>query len=174
MQCPRCRLENPETAIRCDCGWDFQSNTIQPSYFQSFADIDPASGRELASLSDRFLGQLIDSLIVLGLIIVVVIFSTALPESAGAAAFVVALIVGILYLLLSDGLKGGQSYGKKVMKTAVIHADSGQPCTFGRSFVRNITLQVLGILDWLFIFGSKRQRLGDMLVNTIVVKLRKY
>lgn len=32
MDCPRCGLINPETAQRCDCGYDFQSRTVQKSF----------------------------------------------------------------------------------------------------------------------------------------------
>jgi hypothetical protein len=33
MECPRCRLINPDTALRCDCGYDFESKTVEKSYF---------------------------------------------------------------------------------------------------------------------------------------------
>ncbi|MEP7337421.1 MAG: RDD family protein [Acidobacteriota bacterium] len=170
MQCPKCKLENPDTAARCDCGWDFATSTIQTSYL-SYADTDRFGNYNLASLSDRFLGQLLDSLIVIVAFILAVIGSSFLSESFSVALFCIALLFAVLYILLADGLAGGQSYGKQVTKTAVIDANTGEPCTFGKSFVRNLLLSILGIIDWIFIFGSKRQRLGDMLANTIVIKL---
>jgi hypothetical protein len=30
--CPQCKLVNPPTAARCDCGYDFATNTMQESY----------------------------------------------------------------------------------------------------------------------------------------------
>ena len=32
MDCPNCKLVNPPTATRCDCGYDFETRTIQASY----------------------------------------------------------------------------------------------------------------------------------------------
>ncbi len=32
MNCPRCQLINPDTAQRCDCGYDFETKTIKESY----------------------------------------------------------------------------------------------------------------------------------------------
>jgi hypothetical protein len=34
MKRPRCGLLNTETAQRCDCGYDFESQTIQKAYFK--------------------------------------------------------------------------------------------------------------------------------------------
>jgi hypothetical protein len=32
MECPNCRLLNPATAQRCDCGFDFASRTVGRSF----------------------------------------------------------------------------------------------------------------------------------------------
>lgn len=35
MKCPNCGLINPETALRCDCGYDFPSGTVLQSYSET-------------------------------------------------------------------------------------------------------------------------------------------
>jgi len=32
MKCPQCGLINPEGAMRCDCGWDFETGALKRSY----------------------------------------------------------------------------------------------------------------------------------------------
>ena len=85
------------------------------------------------------------------------------------------MIVGVgwsvFYYFFADGFSGGQSYGKRWLGTRVVNAEDGVPCTFGKSFVRNLFLFLLGPIDWVFIFGSRHQRLGDMVAGTIVVSV---
>jgi uncharacterized RDD family membrane protein YckC len=77
----------------------------------------------------------------------------------------------LFYLWFADGFSNGQSYGKRVFNTAVVDYDDGTPCTCGQSLVRNILLSVLGPIDWVFIFGEQRRRLGDRAAGTKVVEL---
>jgi uncharacterized RDD family membrane protein YckC len=167
MNCPRCNIINPDSATRCACGWYFSAGTVMASYPGSKAMLHG----DLATLGERFAGQFIDSIFAI-LAMVVGAIPIAFSETIGSITMVGGLVLGYLYLLFADGFSGGQSYGKRAMKIAVVDVSSGQPCTFMKSFIRNILLSLLGIIDWVFIFGAKRQRLGDMAANTIVIKER--
>jgi len=124
--------------------------------------------QNLGSLSNRLLGQILDSFVAIGAFILAGILYAVSP-TIGGAALIAAIVYAIFYILFADGFEGGQSYGKRVAHTAVIAATTGKPCTFSQSFLRNLLLGLLGIIDWVFIFGKKRQRLGDKAANTIVV-----
>ena len=123
---------------------------------------------ELASLWERWFGQFLDGIIYCIIIVVGVILVafTGLAEIGVG----IGIILALLYCLFQDGLRNGQSYGKRIVKTKVIDSRNGLPCTFGQSFIRNLLLAILGFIDWIFIFGEKRQRLGDKAANTLVVK----
>jgi hypothetical protein len=69
----------------------------------------------------------------------------------------------------ADALDDGQSIGKRWLGIRVVDDITNAPCTFGQSFIRNLLLAVLGPIDWIFIFGERRQRLGDKAAGTIVV-----
>ena len=127
----------------------------------------------LASRTHRFVAQILDGFtaflpfMLLGLVIVFV----ADPDSALAVILVLAgILFAISYHLFCDALPGGQSVGKEVMGIAVVDERTGRPCSVGQSFVRNLLLAVLGLLDWVFIFGGQRRRLGDIVAGTLVVQ----
>lgn len=121
----------------------------------------------LASIGDRFTGQFVDGLIAIafGAAVYYVAKSLGLPVAPAVVAW-------LAYLLLCDGLPGGQSIGKRLTHSSVVHVYSGLPCTYWRSIVRNLSLLVLGVLDALFILGAQRRRLGDHLAGTKVVRTR--
>ena len=74
-----------------------------------------------------------------------------------------------------DGILKGQGWSKRTFKIKVIHSRTGEPCTFWQSFFRKllIYLPLIGMIDVLMALGRKKQRLGDKLVETVVVKQKK-
>jgi uncharacterized RDD family membrane protein YckC len=79
-----------------------------------------------------------------------------------------------LYYILLEGLRGA-TLGKKLVKIKVVRED-GSACGLGPAFVRNI-LRIIDELPFLYIIGmilisrsNKKQRLGDRLAKTVVVK----
>jgi uncharacterized RDD family membrane protein YckC len=122
----------------------------------------------LASPGVRLGAQLIDTVL-----IVLIVFLSALVGMAAPSLGLLGVVVALAYLLLADGLPQGQSVGKRVLDIAVIDRRTLKPCTYGQSFLRNFLLALLGIIDWIFIFGRTHQRLGDRAANTIVVRLKR-
>jgi uncharacterized RDD family membrane protein YckC len=124
----------------------------------------------LATRLSRLVGQWLDSLVSFA-----IVCASALPLLVswrfGAVSLWIGIAAAVLYILLSDGFRDGQSYGKRLLRIAVVDTHTGLPCTFGQSFIRNLLLLVLGFIDWIFIFGEQRQRLGDKAAGTKVIAL---
>ena len=72
-------------------------------------------------------------------------------------------------MFLMDGFKNGQGLGKKLLSLQVLRLKDGKPCTFKDSFIRRLT-GVFQPLDFLWTLGKNRQRMGDKLAETVVVK----
>ncbi len=70
---------------------------------------------------------------------------------------------------LMDGFKNGQGPGKKLLSLQVLRLKDGKPCSFKNSFIRRLT-GVFQPLDFLWTLGKNRQRMGDKLAETVVVK----
>jgi uncharacterized RDD family membrane protein YckC len=95
---------------------------------------------------------------------------------------------GLAYLLLGDGLLDGRSIGKKLIKIRAVSRNTGGPCTFKDSILRNSTLgagYALSVVPWvgwvfmiaavavefIMILGSKDgMRLGDEIAGTVVLE----
>ncbi|MBS7807875.1 RDD family protein [Variovorax sp. PCZ-1] len=118
-----------------------------------------------AKIGQRFTAQFIDGLIAftLGAMTYLLLKQLGLPlEYAFASWFA--------YLMLCDGLPGGQSIGKRFCKISVVHFQSEEPCSYLQSFGRNITM-FLGVFDAMFIAGKSKRRLGDYLGRTKVLQM---
>jgi uncharacterized RDD family membrane protein YckC len=138
-------------------------------------------GYQVAGLGTRAIAQLLDLLIVLGILV-------ALSLAAGAAAAFIndailadlILIIGAFitvfgYFWVSEAMWSGQTLGKKAFRLRAV-GDRGEPLTFLQAGIRNI-VRIVDFLPYgygvgvvvLFING-KGKRLGDLAAGTIVVK----
>ena len=78
--------------------------------------------------------------------------------------------IGTALLLFIDGFSNGQGPGKKLLSLQVLRLKDGKPCTMKDSFIRRLT-SIFQPLDSFWTFGKQRQRMGDKLAETVVVKL---
>ncbi|MCE2393720.1 RDD family protein [Candidatus Poribacteria bacterium] len=107
-------------------------------------------------------------------IILVLIIAEIIDLSSDnfAASWVIVSLCLYGWFFGGDGSHNGQGWAKKLCSIKVIDSHNGNPCTFGQSFVRRLWLYLplLNIIDILCILGVKRQRIGDKLARTLVVK----
>ncbi len=132
-----------------------------------------ATAPPIASLGDRFVGELLDTAVMM-IILILWALPFAVAGTPPPAGTPVGVMFALVYILFSDALPGGQSLGKRINNTAVVDASTGEPCTLGQSFVRNVVHVLLGVFDWVFIFGRRRQRLGDRAARTVVIKVQRH
>ncbi len=92
---------------------------------------------------ERFIAKFIDFLIMAGL--------ASVPSVIGPLA-------GMTYILISDGLMGGQSIGKKIIGYRAVSADDRDaPCDFRMSIIRNSPFALLAgwyyLIKWIPYLG---------------------
>jgi uncharacterized RDD family membrane protein YckC len=99
-------------------------------------------------------------------------------STLGVAAFLIADVIAIAYLVWNYGYKQGttgSSIGKGIMKFKVISEKTGQPIGFGMSVVRQIAHfvdQIICYIGYLFpLWDAKRQTLADKIMTTVCVPL---
>ncbi len=119
---------------------------------------------------------------------VIFVLSAILPYPLG-------VLLGFAYTLTADGIKEGQSLGKRLFKLKVVHSEDPSPCSLKESAIRNAPLGVatfFGIIPfwgWLLLVligiplvaleiylmlkSPLGARLGDMMADTKVIELSK-
>jgi uncharacterized RDD family membrane protein YckC len=123
-----------------------------------------------APIPSRVAAYLIDAVGSLSLLMLVYFAVFVLTQKAGSEIAAWITLLGWWgYMLFKDGFNG-QSLGKRILGIQVVAKKSGQPAAFSASFIRNLVLHLLGVIDWVFIFGEERQRLGDRGADTYVVR----
>lgn len=184
--CSKCGKEVPADAKFCaNCG-----ATLQGAAGISSTGYNPP--RPLADLGSRIGAGIVDY-IIMGMITVILALLLFFPFwvirapgmtsvspgrfGFGIIAFGIIGIMALLWLVYFTYFEGtsGQTIGKKLTNIKVVKED-GSKCDFGAALVRNI-LRIVDHLPFLYVLGiiliaatEKRQRLGDMLAKTIVIK----
>ncbi len=101
------------------------------------------------------------------------------------------VVLGVLYMSISDSIQKGQSAGKKFIGFAVVSLEDGQPCSKRQSMIRNLPLTIpiaflivpiwgwilafviiipMALLELYFIFNlDTGHRLGDVMADTTVI-----
>lgn len=99
-------------------------------------------------------------------------------STLGVAAFLISVLVGLIYLIWNYGYRQGttgSSIGKSIMKFKVVSEKTGQPIGFGMSIVRQIAHVVDAIIcyiGYLFpLWDAKRQTLADKIMTTICLPI---
>lgn len=145
-----------------------------------------------ASVGNRFLALLLDSLIFTALLIpgaiaLVGAFIAAYGNDEELAIGlcilgVILIFVPLGFQLFKDGFGQGQSPGKKALKLMVIDLDTNTPCTKQKSFLRNVILLLAGLvpiigsfIEPIMVLATKDgRRLGDRAANTMVIEKSQY
>jgi uncharacterized RDD family membrane protein YckC len=135
---------------------------------------------QVAGLGTRALAQVLDLLIVGGILIAVFFVAlAAVAADANTAATLVATIGSFVvifgYFWLSESLWSGQTIGKKAFRLRAV-GDRGEPLTFAQAGIRNV-VRIVDFLPYAYGVGlvvlfanGKGKRLGDLAAGTIVVK----
>jgi uncharacterized RDD family membrane protein YckC len=114
----------------------------------------------------RLIASIIDLALMIG------IYAALSPNNA-----VLAATVSPIYLVVRDGLYGGQSFGKMCVGLVAIHLRTGRPAQLMDSLRRNLIFGVPGLNAAALAFESRRIqvddqgiRLGDRFAGTQVIQ----
>jgi len=134
---------------------------------------------QVAGLGTRAIAQVLDILIIGGILTAVYFVALAIAVVGSATATLVAVIGSFVvifgYFWVSESLWSGQTVGKKAFRLRAV-GDRGEPLTFAQAGIRNI-VRIVDFLPYAYGVGlivlfvnGKGKRLGDLAAGTIVVK----
>jgi uncharacterized RDD family membrane protein YckC len=136
---------------------------------------------QVAGLGTRAIAQILDLLIVAGILIATYLVAAGLGVATGSTQVVLlffvlgAFVVIFGYFWISEAIWSGQTVGKKVFRLRAV-GDQGEPLTFAQAGIRNI-VRIVDFLPYAYGIGlivlfanGRGKRLGDLAAGTIVVK----
>ena len=142
-----------------------------------------------ASLGNRFLAYLLDSLIIVGLAMpamLLFIIGMAQIDNDYVGIFLLAISIllfsiPLIYSFVKDGLGTGQSWGKKAVGLMVVSLPNNTPCSMSTSSLRGLIGVLIGLipLGWIIepimvLATEDGRRLADKTANTQVIEVYKY
>lgn len=138
---------------------------------------------EVAGVGSRTLASLLDHFILLLWIIALNKVTGAIGLVAGHLAALLMVVLGFIsvwgYFAMFEGLRGGQTPGKRINGVRVV-MDTGHPVSFQAAVLRNL-LRVADFLPGFYFLGGvmvtfhpRARRLGDLVAGTIVVRDRPH
>lgn len=181
MTCPRCRLESPPEALRCDCGYDFASGVVKESYLLKH-ERDRAAASALSRKWAGFLPRLgalvLDFLVLFSLFMMVAIANGFIGDPLGAVERMRpalesgwGLAFGTLYFAAFEASPWRGTPGKRLLKLTVQDSDAAR-IGLGRAIWRNLAKDISGFLFpvsiALVLFSRERRCLHDYLAGTWV------
>ncbi|MFH0863105.1 MAG: RDD family protein [Candidatus Altiarchaeota archaeon] len=132
----------------------------------------PQNGRIIAFIIDSLIGIILPAIFVLLGFYVWSGFDTAAGRLLSLAIMLAGILSLVAYVLLKDGLPGGMSVGKRLMKLRVVRSD-GSKCDPMSSALRNVTLLVpiLNLIELVLAIADREgRRIGDKIARTQVVE----
>jgi uncharacterized membrane protein SpoIIM required for sporulation/uncharacterized RDD family membrane protein YckC len=134
---------------------------------------------EIAGVGSRALAAILDSLVVFGLLVALAITTTVFAPFAGSVALPIYVVANFAvvwgYFALFEGLRNGQTPGKRRMGIRVIR-ETGHPLTMREALARNL-LRIADFMPPPYLLGGllvavhpRGKRLGDLVAGTVVVR----
>ena len=142
---------------------------------------------QVAGLATRGIAQLLDLLILVGVLVGLYFAAIAISATGAAGADTVAFLLALLgsfvvifgYFWACEAFWSGQTVGKKVFRLRAV-GDRGEPMTFVQAGIRNI-VRIVDFLPYAYGVGlvvlfvnGRGKRLGDLAAGTVVVKDSDY
>lgn len=185
MQCNKCETQNSDGADFCTkCGNSLKLLT-QSQGEKATISSRGVPGSEKDVILHRILAVIIDYIVMgfLSFFIFIASIGTGIATLSFVGLFaglfmsiILIMATWILYGIILETWKG-QTIGKMVMGIIVVK-ENGEPCDFLAALLRNV-IRIIDILPQLYLIGfifialsEKKQRLGDRLAGTIVVKVK--
>jgi uncharacterized RDD family membrane protein YckC len=128
----------------------------------------------VASIGERIAAAAIDYLI----FFIYYIFILIIGAVSHTALIFFLLLPVVLYHLICESVMNGQSWGKRIMKIKVVKIDGSQ-ANFFTYLIRwifrivDVTICFGAISAIIIILNGKGQRLGDIVANTTVIRIRE-